>query len=185
MLKQQAEEEKEKEDLRKKILKLSAGQQEGAFSSIATFKNASDLIKLLDKGVKTGPLTGVGTAGLEIFGVNVFPSKQHRGTSTQDENYFISGTTAFAANFIKSISGVAVSAQEYKRLMRALPSIYNQENVNRDNLKMLTDTIKNKYELQLGINFDDYPSIAPNLETIRKTENSDDLFNNLLEKYGK
>ena len=179
--------EEEKKDLRNKILTLSAGQQEGAFSSVASFKNAKDLLDLLDTGVKTGLIQGTETAGIELFGIPLIPGKQQLGTSSKEENEFIAASTAFAANFIKSISGVAVSAQEFRRLSKALPSIKNQENVNRDNLKMLTDTIKNKYELQLGINFDDYPNAIPSLKGDEESsgESSGNIFNNLLNQYGK
>ena len=79
--------------------------------------------------------------------------------------------TAFAANYIKGISGVAVSEQEYQRLMKALPNINKQEDVIRDNLKEMLKTIKNKYELQLGINFEDFPDVIPQPKTTEELIN--------------
>lgn len=136
--------------LKSKIDQLPAGQQEAAYSAIQSFQNAKDMLSLLDAGVKTGPIGG-------------FFSKlgQKLGTTSEETNKFIAAATSFSANYIKSISGVAVSEQEYKRLLKALPSITNQENVNRDNIEQLLKTIQNKYETQLGIKFSDYPNAIP------------------------
>jgi len=136
--------------LKSKIDQLPAGQQEAAYSAIQSFQNAKDMMELLDAGVKTGPIGG-------------FFSKlgQKLGTTSEETNKFIAAATSFSANYIKSISGVAVSEQEYKRLLKALPSITNQENVNRNNIEQLLKTIQNKYETQLGIKFSDYPNAIP------------------------
>ncbi len=72
-------------------------------------------------------------------------------------------STQLAASFIKTISGVAVSEKEFKRLMKALPSVNKQESVNKSNLKMLVESIENKLETQLNIDFKMFPNEIPSL----------------------
>jgi len=157
------------ENLREAILSLSAGQQESAFSAIASFKNAEDILDLLDKGVETGPIAGRKLTGIDIAGFPITPGEQALGKSTKEQDEMLASMTAFSANFIKAISGVAVSAKEYERLMNALPSVNRQENVNRNSLRALLDTIQNKYGLQLGMD----------LSFLRKEEGGDNI-NNLI-----
>ena len=52
--------------------------------------------------------------------------------------------------------------------MGALPANSKQKAVNRANIKVLTQFLKNQYETQLGIQFSDYPEIFP--EVIRGDE---------------
>ena len=88
--------------------------------------------------------------------------------------------TAFSANYIKSISGVAVSEHEYQRLMKALPSVHVQEDVNRDRLVALVNVIKNKYEFQLGVDFDDYPEDVPDIGGLNLQRGLDNLYDSFL-----
>lgn len=147
--------EEEQAVLRNLVSGLPAGQQEGMFGAIAAFKNARDLISLLDKGVKTGPISG-----------RIRRIGQTLGLTGEDFNKFNAATTAFTANYIKALSGVQVSDKEREFLMKALPAPTNQENVNRDNLAVLTDFLKNKLELQLGINVDNFPNEIPQADSI-------------------
>jgi hypothetical protein len=148
--------------LRNRIQSLPVGQQDKAFSATSTFQNASDLIDLLDQGVKTGPIAGRVAGGVKgPFGLTIFPGKQQLGISSQAQNDFIAKSTVFTANFIKAISGVQVSDKERQFLEKALPSITNQERVNRSNISALLDLLKSKYELQLGLKFDSFPDVIP------------------------
>jgi len=104
--------------------------------------------------VDTGPIAGRWQGLVQKF-----------GKSSEIFDRLQSSMTSFAANYIKGISGVAVSEQEYKRLMKALPSVDKQENVNVNTIKELVNTIKNKYETQLGINFDMFPTEIPSLDS--------------------
>ena len=143
------------------IGELPTGQQGAAVDAVASFKTGSDIIKLIEGGVKTGPLTGRNLTGMTLFGAPITLGKQAAGRSTKEQDELLSAMTAFSAAYIKSISGVAVSEQEYKRLMNALPSINRQENVNINSIRSLLNTLKNKYEFQLGVNFEDYPDDIP------------------------
>lgn len=142
--------EQESELFRQKVLQLSAGQQEGAFGTVATFKGAKDLVDLLDAGLETGPLSGARQRAEQV-------------TSGENEqfNQFRSGVTQLTANFIKALSGVQVSDKERKFLMGALPSPYKQEQVNRDGIKTLLKFLKDKYETQIGTEFNKFPSVVP------------------------
>mgnify|MGYP001609456162 CR=1 FL=1 len=147
--------------LRGAITGLPVGQQDGAFGAIASFKNARDIIELLDKGVETGPISGRLRQGLKIFGLPITPSGQSLGLTGENFNKFAAATTAFTANYIKALSGVQVSDREREFLMTALPSPNNQESVNRANVSMLLQFLKNKYELQLGLPFDQFADEIP------------------------
>lgn len=156
-------------DVKAAIDNLPVGQQENAFAAVASFKNAADIIALLDKGVETGPISGRQLTGISLdlpfteSDLPITPGTQALGKSTPEENQLLAAMTAFSANFIKSISGVAVADAEFKRLMNALPGINRQEEVNRDSLKSLLNAIQNKYETQLGI---DLEQLKP--ENLRK-----------------
>ena len=145
------------------IGELPAGQQEAAWGAIQSFKNADDILRLLAEGVSTGPGTALVGGGVSVFGKQIIPGKQALGWSSAGYDKLQAAMTSFAASYIKGISGVAVSAQEYERLMKALPSMSKQEGVNRNVVTQLLDTIKNKYELQLGIDFDMFPTQIPQL----------------------
>lgn len=142
--------EEEQSVLRSLVSGLPVGQQDAMFGAISVFKNARDILALLDKGVKTGPVSG----RLRSIGKAL-------GTTGEDFNKFSAATTAFTANYIKALSGVQVSDKERQFLLGALPSETNQEQVNRDNISVLTDFLKNKLELQLGINVDNFPNEIP------------------------
>lgn len=129
--------------IRSAVTSLPAGQQEAAFAALSVFPNAKEIVALLEKGVKTGPLAGrTQSLGQILSGTN------------SDFNKFKAGATAFTSNYIKALSGVQVSDRERQFLMGALPSENKQEQVNKDNIATLLDFLKNKYEVQLGVNLD-------------------------------
>lgn len=136
--------------IRSRVNELPAGQQDPAFAAIAVFKNAKEVTDILDKGLKTGPISGASKKLGQIVS----------GKDT-DFNRFNSGTTQLTSNFIKAISGVQVSDRERKFLMASLPSPYKQEQVNRDNIATLLTFLKNKYETQLGVDFTKMPEAVP------------------------
>lgn len=175
--------------IRAAITELPAGQQEGAFSAIASFKNADDILRLLDAGAETGPIKGRKLTGISLFGIPLSPSTQSFEKtedggipffrpSTKEEDELLAAMTAFSANFIKSISGVAVAKEEFERLMNALPNVNRQEDVNRNALKALLDTIVNKYETQLGISLDSLRNQDLG-EQIEPKDDIDDFLNNI------
>lgn len=168
-------EEQQRQIIKQAIGNLPAGQQDSAFQAVATFKNGQDILNLLDKGVKTGPISGRLREGLDIFGVPIIPGKRALGFTNIEENQFDAATTAFTANFIKAISGVQVSDREREFLLKALPSPNNQEAVNRENVSTLLNFLRNKYELQLGIPFGQFPDAIPLPE--KRLETLENLFN--------
>ena len=140
----------QKQILTQTIKRLPVGQQDAAFSAIGVFKNSGELLKLLDEGVKTGPLAGVRQRGGQIL----------RGTNKKF-NEFKAASTQLTANFIKAISGVQVSDKERRFLFGSLPTEFKQEQVNKDNVGVLLEFLKNRYETQLGISFDQFPNAIP------------------------
>jgi len=139
------------DQLRQRILSLpDATSRDGAFGAIASFKNAEDLNTLLGAGTDTGLLAGPTQSVLQKFGL-----------SSPEYNQFKAAATAFTANYIKALSGVQVSDNERKFLLAALPSDSKTPEVNRDNMVSLLKFLQNRYELQLGIKFSDYPNDIP------------------------
>ncbi len=137
--------------LRTKILSLPTGQQEPAFSAIGVFKNAKDLLDLLNiEKVSTGPSAGV----LQKTGQLV-------GATSDKFNRFLAGVTLFTSNYLKATSGLTVSDNERKMLMQALPSATKQEEINIAGINTVVDFLRNKFEFQIGVNFDDYPDDIP------------------------
>jgi len=153
--------------LRAIIQGLPVGQQDMAFSAIATFKNAANLFDLLGLGASTGPLAGGIRQGFSLplpftdARLPLSPGTRTFGLSSPTNLDFDAAATAFTANFIKAISGVQVSDREREFLMGSLPSPFNQEDVNKENIKQLLEFLKNKYELQLGIKFENFPDEIP------------------------
>ena len=156
-------------EIRSAVNALPVGQQDSGFAAIQTFKNAKDIVDLLNKGVSTGPLSGMAVGGVKLFGKQIIPGTQAMGWSSSEENQLVAATTAFTANFIKAISGATVTDKEREFLMNALPTINDQEQVIVDRLKTLMKTIKNKWELQLNLDFDQYPDEIPRIEEMELT----------------
>jgi len=143
--------------LKAAIDKLPVGQQDSAFSAVATIKGAQRILALLDEGIATGPAVGRLKAGTEFFGLfPLTPGATTFGLSSDETNDFIAASTVFTANFIKAISGAQVSDKERTFLENALPSIKKQEALNISGIKIIVETLKDKYETQLGIDFDDF-----------------------------
>ena len=140
----------ERSTLKSIVDELPVGQQDSAYAAIQSFKSADELVKLLNDGLQTGWASALGGKVGQVT-----------GRSSSQFNEFLAGTTAFTAFYIKALSGVQVSDKERKFLMNAMPSVYKQENVNRDNVKMLLGRLKDKYETQLNINFEDFPTELP------------------------
>jgi len=145
--------------LKAKIDQLPVGQRDMAYSAVQTFKNGSDIVNILNSRspngqyeINSGPISGLSMI-----------AQSKIGATSNLENEFLASITVFTANFIKSISGVAVSDRERKMLQGALPSAYATREKNIANIKVLTEFLKNKYELQIGINFADYPNAIPQI----------------------
>jgi len=178
--------EKQKTVLRNAILSLSAGQQEGAFASIASFKNGKEMFDLLESGVGTGILSGAMrqgiklpipfTEGVQTPSLATLPAGFRLGGVSDEGLTFDSTATSFTSNYIKALSGVQVSDGERQFLMKALPSPYFQEDKNKANIRQLLQFLKNKYELQLGLDFDSFPDEVP---TLGSDADLEELFNNL------
>lgn len=132
-----------KTDLQKIIGKLgAAGERDTIRAGISLHHNAKKLITLLET-VGTGPLVGRIQQGTEIFGLQVTPSLQQFGLSSDDFNDLQASSTVFTANFIKFISGAQVSDKERQFLMRALPDPNKQQEQNRAGIKAIIEWADN------------------------------------------
>lgn len=113
-------------DANGKPLKLTAGQVETLSSLKTSMSTAQSALALLEQGVKTGPISGNALKFKKLFG-------------NADENQLKLEQTLgkLKADFMKALSGAAVSEPEVKRLASFLPSITDQENVIRSKLNSL------------------------------------------------
>jgi hypothetical protein len=144
----------EQATLKSIVSALPVGQQEGAYSTFQVFKNGKELLDLLDKGVNTGLVSGtIGKIGQAI------------GTTGTDYNRFAALSAEMSAAFIKAMTGVQMSDKERQYYLKALPSVTKPESVNKDNIKSLMEFLQNKYELQLGIKFSDFPNEIINVKS--------------------
>lgn len=157
-----------------------ATSRNSALGGLATFQNAQDILDLLDAGVTTGPLAGRSRGGLSAFGIPILPGKRAFGKTSEQEDEFAAASTVFTANFIKAISGAQVSDKEREFLEAALPSENNQESVNRANLKMLTQFLKNDLENRLGLDLDPLlPGSQQGTERVDVSTSASDYINSL------
>ena len=136
--------------LKVKIDELSVGQQTSVYSSLRVFEDAQTLIDLLDKGVKTGPIAG-----------RAKQVGQLANLTTDEFNMFLATANNFTANYMRSISGVAISEKERKLLQKSLPSANKQERVNRNNIESLINSLRADIENRVGINVRDYSLAIP------------------------
>lgn len=110
-----------------KPLKLTAGQVDSLSGFDSTIQASSQAISLLDQGVQTGPIAGT-TLQMQKF----------LGTQDSSQLRLESLIGKIKADFMKALSGAAVSEAEVKRLSAFLPSITDQESVIRSKLETLT-----------------------------------------------
>lgn len=123
-----------------------ATSRDSALSSLTTFKNGDEIIKLLKSGnVNTGLIRGGMRKG--IFGIG----GRSAGWTSKEEDYFAALTETFAANFRKALSGTAVSGPEMARLDAFLPNETKTEQANIEGIKAISDYLANKTNLQLGM----------------------------------
>lgn len=113
-----------------KPLKLTASQVDTLAGFDNTVQSANDALTLLGQGVSTGPISGNFLQLQKLFGIapeNKMNLEQKIGK--------------IRADFMKAISGAAVSEAEVKRLSAFLPSITDQESVIKSKLENLTNEV--------------------------------------------
>lgn len=109
-----------------KPLKLLAGQVDTIANYDNTMSAAERALGLLEGGVSTGPVSNLLLQGKKFAGY---------GDETQLKMEQLLGK--IRADFMKAISGAAVSEQEVKRLSKFLPDLGDQENVIKSKLENL------------------------------------------------
>jgi len=110
-----------------KPLKLTATQADALTGFDNTISLAEDAAALIKTGVQTGPVAGR-TLGL----------KKLVGGADPRQMELEQKLAKLKADFMKSLSGAAVSEQEVKRLEKFLPSITDQEDVIMSKLNTLS-----------------------------------------------
>lgn len=117
-----------------KPLKLLAGQVDTIANYDNTLNAATRALALLDEGVSTGPVSNLLLQGKKFAGY---------GNEKQLQMEQLLGK--LRADFMKAISGAAVSEQEVKRLNKFLPDLGDQENVIKSKLNnLLTELASSK-----------------------------------------
>jgi len=148
----------ERNVLREIVRDLPVGQQDGAFATIGTFSEAGRLLDLLNSGVDTGPVAGRKATVQSRTG--------KESAELEQFNDFKAAATGFTASYIKALSGVQVSDKERKFLEGLLPLPTKQPLENRRGIIQAMNRLRDKYQTQLGISFEDFPSLFPDLEAL-------------------
>lgn len=123
-------------------LELTAGQAESIANFNSTVSSAQQALSLLDAGVTTGPVTG-----------RLLQARKAGDVADPKQLQLEQTLGKMKADFMKAISGAAVSDKEVARLSQFLPSITDQEGVIRSKLTTLigeTDRAKNSLLSTLG-----------------------------------
>lgn len=107
-------------------VKLAGNQVDTLAGYKNTLASAQSALALLEQGVKTGPIAGRSLSGKKMLGIA--DPKQLELEQTLGK---------IKADFMKALSGAAVSDSEVKRLSKFLPSITDQESVIRSKLNTL------------------------------------------------
>lgn len=117
-------------DANGKPLRLTAGQVD----TIAGFDNtttaAQEALNILQQGVQTGPIAGRVLQGAKLA-----------GSANPQQLQLEQVLGKLRADFMKAISGAAVSENEVKRLSSFLPSINDQESVIQSKLNTLMQEV--------------------------------------------
>jgi hypothetical protein len=117
-----------------KPLKLLAGQVDTIANYDNTLNSAERALTLLDEGISTGPLSNA-----------VLQGKKFAGYGDEKQLQLEQLLGKLRADFMKAISGAAVSEQEVKRLSKFLPDLGDQENVIKSKLNnLLTEIASSK-----------------------------------------
>lgn len=119
-------------------LKLGAGEVDTLTGFDSTISSADNALKLLQEGVKTGPLSSANLSLTKKLGTADAKSLQLEQILAQ-----------ITANFTKSLSGAAVSEQEVKRLQAFLPQFSDQEGTIQSKLQTLKSEMATKKNIFL------------------------------------
>ncbi|MFA5990480.1 MAG: hypothetical protein WC803_12865 [Sphingomonas sp.] len=142
------------------LSKGSAVERQSIAVADETIQMSNDALDFLNKGVETGPVAGrVGGA-----------KQMLPGGGDEQFNQLDMKLSNIKANFMKSISGAAVSDQEVKRLSQFLPSTNDQEEVIRlklEALKSETAHLRDNTYKTLGI---DPNSVRNESRTVEQTK---------------
>ena len=129
-------------DANGKQIKLTATQVDTISGYENTVQGAARAMALLDTGVSTGPLSG-----------RLLQASKFAGGGNEDQMKLEQLLGKIKADFMKAVSGAAVSEQETVRLSAFLPAITDQENVIKSKLNTLmseTESSKANFLKTLG-----------------------------------
>ena len=117
--------------------KASAGQLDALAGFDSTVGAAGEALALLDGGASTGPIASKLLGAAKFF-----------GTAKESQMVLEQLLGKLKADFMKALSGAAVSEQEAVRLAKFLPDISDQESVIRSKLNtLIAETGRTKQNL--------------------------------------
>ena len=120
-------------DANGKPIKLSAAQVDTLSGFDTTVSAANSALQLLETGVQTGPIAG------NMLQFQKFLGEDYSGKIDENQLKLEQLMSKIRADFMKAISGAAVSESEVQRLSAFLPSITDQEGVIKSKLGTLID----------------------------------------------
>lgn len=126
-----------------KPISLTATQVDTLSGYDNTTQASQEAISLIDKGVSTGPFAG-----------NFLQAAKLIGNADEDQLRLEQLLGKIKADFMKALSGAAVSEQEQVRLSKFLPDITDQETVIKSKLNTLIEEVnrsRTNYLKALGV----------------------------------
>lgn len=117
-----------------KPIKYTATQIDTLNGFEATLSGATKALDLLNLGTQTGPISG-----------RTLQAKKMFGGADPNQVKLEQGLSKLKADFMKTISGAAVSESEATRLAKFLPEITDQEDIMKSKLEnLLSEAARNK-----------------------------------------
>lgn len=123
-----------------KPIKLTGTQLDTLAGFDTTIQGANDALALLDLGVETGPVAG-----------RTLQFKKTINQADPNQLKLEQLLGKIKADFMKALSGAAVSEQEVQRLSKFLPEITDQEDVIRSKLNSLIESTQKQRKTYFGL----------------------------------
>lgn len=101
-------------------------------------------------GTAIGGIAGGIIGGISGLITNI-PGTQALGTTSPEWNQFFAKASQMTSAYGKSVSGAAVSDQEFERLSATTPSVYAQETVNLERIQALQDAANRTIQNLTGV----------------------------------
>lgn len=140
-----------------KPIKMTAAQTDAIASFDTTMQTSNDALALVEGGVETGPIAAAKLQAAKLM-----------NNPDPDQLRLEQMLAKIKADFMKALSGAAVSEQEAKRLAKFLPDIFDQEEVIKSKLQNLASEVeRSKSNLLRTLGATDQTNEGPTGDSLR------------------